>query len=318
MSRKSIALIGGSGFIGTNIAQRLLHDNYNILIISRNPDRNISSVNKQIIRKSVDVNWTSKLINVLDGYENIVWLVNELLPSVSMDSLVQDFSFNISPLISFLESTRKLSKLRRFIFFSSGGTVYGNTLTNNFIDEESPTRPISAYGLSKLISEKYIDFITRKSSFQSIILRPSNVYGEHQNINKPQGIVAHSLYAIINKKSLDVYDGGNMIRDFIHVSDLSSVIKKLIERSYQSSKVDIYNVGSEYGVKINQILEIISEISGEKIKTIYRPSRPFDCDFNVLSINKIKSELGWIPNTSIRDGLEKTWIWANSGKAFKK
>jgi UDP-glucose 4-epimerase len=306
---KSIALIGGGGFIGTNLANFFIEKDYDVLVIGRSVIEDSQNIEDKIKRRLIDVNKTSKLIEALDEYENIVWLVNDLVPSASMDSLVDDFTFNVAPLINFLESINRLEKLKRFVFISSGGTIYGDSPNKMFLKEDSPKNPISAYGLSKIIAENYIDFITKRSSFESVILRPSNVYGNHQNLKKPQGIVGYAFNALINNRTIDLYADGMVIRDFIHVVDLAEAIKCCIENKHEIAKVETYNVGSQEGYTIREVLDLINEVSDGNIQTISKPSRTFDCEFNVLNISKINSELGWEPKVKIKDGLESVWQW---------
>ena len=310
MMNKSVALIGGGGFIGTNLSSFFNKKDYNILIIGRSVDENTS--NKKIQKRLIDVNKTSKLIEAVQEYENVIWLVNDLVPSSSRDSLVDDFSFNVSPLIHFLESANKLKNLKRFVFISSGGTIYGDSPNRILLNEENIKNPLSAYGLSKIITENYIEFITKRSSFESIIIRPSNVYGNHQNFKKPQGIVGYAFNAIINNETIDLYGEGKVIRDFIHVLDLAEAIKCCIENKHQISNVETYNVSSQEGVTINEILNLINKVSQSEIQTKSKPSRVFDCEFNVLSIHKINSKLGWKPKIKINEGLENVWNWINS------
>lgn len=310
---KSVALIGGNGFIGKNLTNYFLEKDYNVLVIGRNIVEDSDNLNGKLINKLIDVNKTSKLIDVLFEYENIIWLVNDLVPGSTMDCLVDDFTFNITPLINFLESVKKLIILKRFVFISSGGTIYGDSLNRTDLNEDSPKNPISAYGLSKIIAEKYINFITKRSSFESIIIRPSNVYGNHQNFKKPQGIVGYAFNALVNNKTIELYGEGKVIRDFVHVLDLAEAIKCCIERKCETATVKTYNVGSQAGYSVKEVLDMINEISNQKIQTTLKPSRSFDCSYNVLDISKIKNELKWQPKVEIKDGLRRVWEWINNG-----
>lgn len=306
---KSIALIGGAGFIGTNLANFFVTNNYKVLVISRSTVEESKLNSNQIEKKVIDVNHTSKIIEALSEYENIVWLVNNLVPSSSMDSLIDDFDFNVNPLIKFLESSSKLKKLKRFVFISSGGTIYGDSKNKINLKEESEKKPISAYGLSKIISENYIEFITKRSSFESYILRPSNVYGNHQNLIKPQGIIGYAFNSILNDKSIDLFGQGKMTRDFIHVLDLAEAVRCCVENTYEKAKVEIYNVGSQKGYTIKDVLDLINEISDKKVNTISKPARIFDCDYNVLNCDKIKIDLNWEPKIELKIGLHTVWNW---------
>jgi UDP-glucose 4-epimerase len=310
---KSVALIGGNGFIGKNLTNYFLENDYNVLVIGRNVIEDTHNLNDKLTYKLIDVNKTSKLIDVLFEYENIIWLVNDLVPGSTMDCLVDDFTFNIAPLINFLESVKKLIILKRFVFISSGGTIYGDSLNRADLQEDSPKNPISAYGLSKIIAENYIKFITKRSSFESIIIRPSNVYGNHQNFKKPQGIVGYAFNALVNNKTIELYGEGKVIRDFIHVLDLAEALKCCIEFKHEIATIKTYNVGSQVGYSVREVLDLINEISNQKIQTTLKPSRSFDCNYNVLDISKIKGELKWQPKIEIEDGLRSVWEWINSG-----
>ena len=315
---KSIALIGGTGFIGTNLANYFLEKDYFVLLISRNLDtKNIIVKSDKLRAFAIDVNFTSKLIEPLKDYENIIWLVNDLLPSRSLDRLVDDFSFNIKPLIDFLEASNKFKKLKRFFYFSSGGTIYGDSPEHQSFKENSPKKPISAYGLSKIISENYIEFITRRSEFESFILRPSNIYGNFQNFKKPQGIVGYAFNAILNNIPIDLYGEGKVTRDFLHVSDLSEVILTFINNYHEKSRVEVYNIGSQKGYTINEILDLICKVTGRIVPTISKPARLYDCDYNVLDISKLRVNLEWEPKIEIAEGLNHVWNWIKTEQKFK-
>jgi UDP-glucose 4-epimerase len=306
--KKNIALIGGGGFIGTNLANFFNELSYKVLIIGRNVKESINDDVNSIDRKLVDVNKTSKLIESIEDYENVVWLVNDLLPSSSMDSLIDDFTFNVSPLINFMEKADKLKNLKKFIFISSGGTIYGEPINKLAIKEEDNKNPISAYGLSKIIAENYVKYITLRSSYNSIILRPSNVYGSYQNLKKPQGVVGYAFNALINDKQIDLYGDGKVIRDFVHVLDFANAIKLCLEND-KLDKVEIFNIGSQKGYSIKEILKYIENIAHSSIKTLSKKARNFDCEYNILNIEKIKNKIGWEPKIEIEDGLQSVWNW---------
>jgi UDP-glucose 4-epimerase len=303
---KSIALIGGGGFIGTNLTKFFADNGYNVLSIGRNLSNKFNFFSGNIQTKNIDVNNTFELIEALYLYENVVWLVNDLLPGSFVKSLKDDFDCNVSPLVNFLEKASDLNLLKKFVFISSGGVVYGNPDVNLPIKENSSRNPISTYGLSKLISEEYVSYITIKSPFNSIIFRPSNVYGKFQNFNKLQGIVGYAFNAMIKNSQLDLYGGGEVIRDFINVTDLALAIKISIENP-DLEKVEVFNVGSQKGYSIFEIIKIIEEIGKTKILLNYKESREFDCNFNVLNIEKIQNKLDWNPSINIVDGLIDVW-----------
>lgn len=304
---KSVALIGGGGFIGINLANFFIKRNYKILVIGRSEVDKKKFVSNDINTMIVDVNHTAKLVEAIEDYENVIWLVNNLLPSVKMDSLVDDIELNINPLIRFLELSSCLNKVKKFVFISSGGTVYGDSLGNNFFTETSYTKPISAYGMSKIISENYIEYITRKASFDSYILRPSNVYGNFQNLLKPQGIIGYAFDSVINNRTLELFGNGQITRDFIHVFDLAHAIECCILNNYVGAQVEKYNVGSQIGYTVKEIINLVEEVTNTSISTVPMPLRQFDCLYNVLDTTRIQKCLGWKAKININDGLALVW-----------
>lgn len=309
---KKIGVIGAGGFIGTNLVDfLLLTQEYTVVSLSNHfTQKKTHQNNFEII---ADVNQTQELINFLKDCHAIIWLVNVSVPGSNM-SLTEEFDLNTKPLIKFLEKANELPLMQKFIYLSSGGTVYGNTEEHSPIKEEHSKLPISAYGLSKLVTENYIEFFTQKNHFESYILRPSNVYGKYQNLVKPQGIIGFAFKSVIQNTTIDLYDDGKVIRDFIFVKDLAEAINKCIKRPINKTKTNIYNVGSGIPYSIKEIIQKINVISKKEVKTIAKESRNFDCEYNVLDINKINKELSWSPSTSLEDGLTEVAEWINNSE----
>jgi UDP-glucose 4-epimerase len=312
--KKNIGIIGGTGFIGQNLATFFHSLNYKVTVVGRSvPKYHFDGLNAV----QIDVNDTDVLINSVSNCETIIWLVSSLVPSVSNESLIDDFNNNISPLVRFMERAGGNPEFKKFIFLSSGGTIYGDSLDNKPLDEDSSKKPISSYGLSKIVTENYIKFLTSTSHFQSFILRPSNVYGQFQNLIKPQGIIGYAFKSIKNNTAIDLYDDGRVTRDFIHVFDLAKAVNACIESEYKEAHTSVYNVASQQGYTIKEILEKINTITEKKIHTIPKSSRSFDCNYNVLKIEKIKKDLNWHPEIEINNGLMMVWEWIKNNENEK-
>lgn len=308
MKKNTIGIVGGNGFIGRNLVNYFVNLNYDVYNVSRNINKS-KFQHPNIFCIEVNAEDTVLLYDSLKECDTIIWLISNLIPGSINQSLIDDFDININILIRYLEKAKYSKHLKRFIFLSSGGTIYGDILNNEPIGEDGATKPISSYGLSKLVTEKYIEFLTLSSQFQSFILRPSNVYGKFQNFVKPQGIIGYAFKAIINDTPINLYNGGLVTRDFIHVKDLSDAIYCCMKTTIKPSKTSIYNVGTQCGITINEILEKISIITKKQIIILPKSSRIFDCNYNVLQINKIKRDLNWEPKIKLEDGLNLVWNW---------
>lgn len=303
--KSRIAIVGGNGFIGKNLKTYLANMDYHIKVINRGmcttSERNISYLN-------LDIRDPEALLEAVRDVQTVIWLVHTSVPSKA-DTLDVDFENNISPVVNLLEGVRDFPDLKQFIYFSSGGTVYGDIADHHPVDESYPQNPISSYGFSKSIIEKYIIFLTRNHSFESIILRPSNIFGPHQNMQKPQGIIGYALDAIISGKTLDLYDGGIMIRDFIYIDDVSEAVAKCIASETKHGETSVYNLGSGKGYSIKEVISVIEEVSGRHLGLINRTSRNFDCQYNVLDFSKLSKDKKWLPQTSLKDGIKYVYDW---------
>lgn len=309
--RKKVLLIGGNGFIGKNLTFSLSGQNIRIRILDKYSEKVhfYDSMKDNIEFAQVDIYNTSSLLDNLGDYENIIWLVHTSVPSNSMVDLSDDLTTNIIPLINFLNKIKDNPNIEKFIYLSSGGTVYGDPPIYEPIKEDCTINPISSYGLTKYIAEKYIKLILQNSNISTFILRPSNVYGIYQNLNKPQGIIGHAFKAALNGHPLFLYNNGEIIRDFIHVSDLSNAIFKCLNSQPPVLTTTIFNIGSGTPISMNQIIKLINEITGININIINKPKREFDCNYNVLDCQKFKLSFEWDTNISLRDGLREVWDW---------
>lgn len=303
---KDIAIIGGHGFIGKNFSTYFLNKGYAITLVGRNSNNTL--FHPEVVSIDADIQDTPKIMDAVKDSGIIIWLASSLIPGVHESSLELDFATNIQPVIAFLEKAKTL-KFSKFIYLSSGGTVYGDAQEHSPLQETHHKSPISEYGLSKLVTENYIQFLTQNSDFESYILRPSNVYGKYQNLHKPQGVIGFAFKSLISNTSIDLYNDGKVIRDFVSVKDIAIAVQSCIEKPNQISKTHIYNLGSGVPLSIKEVITKISQVAGKKVQTISKSSRKFDCEYNVLSIEKIQNELGWKPEVDMIEGLKEIWEW---------
>jgi UDP-glucose 4-epimerase len=306
MSNGTCLLIGGNGFIGKNLTQILLSQQINVVVYD-NTKPQFEFQNVKYLEGSIEN--TPHLISAASSMDYVVWLVHTSVPATSMNNVEFDLSSNIPPLIRFSQLLPSYSSIKKFIYLSSGGTVYGDKSIKAPIEEDSVKDPISSYGLTKLIAEEYLTFLLKRTPISTYILRPSNVYGRHQNLIKPQGIIGHIFKSILQRKSIDIYGDGSIIRDYIHVNDLSTAITLCLKTSNKTLFPNILNIGSGQETSINKIIDLISRITSLPVNINRMPERVFDCKFNVLSIEKVKKDIGWTPKVELQYGLEDVWEW---------
>ncbi len=227
-------------------------------------------------------------------------LASSTYPSTSNSDVVFDLESNLVGSVRMLKTAVE-RRVRRVVFISSGGTVYG-VPQQNPIPETHPTDPICSYGIQKLAIEKYLYLFRELQDLDSVVLRVSNVYGEFQNLERPLGAVSHFSHRAVEGKPIEIWGDGTIRRDYIHVDDVVSALLKAM--SY--SGIDhIFNIGSGESVSLNQLLDLIGRRVESDIVVTYKPARSFDVKENVLDIRRAAKELGWKPSINLEDGLDR-------------
>ena len=228
------------------------------------------------------------------------------VPKTSFDDPFADIQNNLPATLAVLEELAR-SNVERFIYVSSGGTVYGDTSLLP-IKEEHQTRPISPYGVSKLASERYAEIYRICRDVPSIVVRPSNAYGEYQQGDVGQGFIATAIWSYLRKQSLTIFGERGTTRDYIHVNDIANAMIALLDSGVVG---ETYNIGTGVGADNQNIIDLISTFaknaSIEYPRVIRNPRRPFDVEANVLDISKIKKTTGWQPSIELGEGLRNCW-----------
>lgn len=301
MKKIKILIIGGTGFLGSQLLNALYKEGHHISVLSRSGSKkNVHYSKVEYIKGSVENEQIlSKVINEIDY---VYYFASTSMPKQSEDDLITDLSNNLIPIINVLNQCVH-KRIKKFIFCSSGGTVYGNQ--NNIpINEKSLCYPISSYGLIKLSIENYIKYFNYKYDLSYEILRLSNPYGANQLTDGTFGIIPTYMNAILNDQIINVYGDGEIVRDYIHIDDFISLNLKLLTTS---KKNNVINIGTGIGTSINQLIHKIETISGKKANVQYLPKRSFDVSVNCLEIKKVKKIYNWKPRISLDKGLKKTF-----------
>jgi UDP-glucose 4-epimerase len=303
--KPNILLIGGAGFIGSNLAIRMAQY-YNVFIINRN-NENLKYLlkSKNITHVATDIDDLTNEFIHSKNFLSIVWLLHTSIPS-SSNNLKSDFEYDLYPLINFYNRIKAFQYSNNFIYFSSGGTVYGNPQKFTPINEDSVCSPISQYGLIKLMAENVLRYLSKDSKFNTIILRPSNVYGNFHNLSKPQGVIGHCFNSILTNTPLFLYNDGTIVRDFIHVYDLTEFVLRIIQNT-KKSPFEIFNVGSGEGTELNKLIYLIEEITQNKLNLVSKSPRDFDCIYNVLDLTRSMAILNWKPKIELISGVNDYW-----------
>jgi UDP-glucose 4-epimerase len=300
-----LLILGGSGFIGSNLITSLLNSGHIVTNFDRpgtSPIHFEKNLNYRFVPGSISD--TSHLRNVFnqEPFDCIVHLISSLIPSSGYDEFFADRDINLSAGYEIVKNMMN-NGCSKIIYFSSGGTVYGNN-GKDINSETDALCPLNYYGYSKLAMEEFYRLSSRIHNINHIIIRPSNPYGTGQNLFGKQGLITVALGRILQNKPIEIWGDGKVIRDYIHIQDLSKATNSLIESEAENQ---VFNIGSGIGHSVNEIIEMIQEVTEKNTGIEFKPSRPVDIPVNVLSIDKITSATQWQPSIKLKDGIELLW-----------
>ena len=254
--------------------------------------------NPNFVAYRADITDFNQILPAFKSADVVYHLACGSLPHTSNKNPHYDVLNNINGSLNVLEATR-LSSINKFIFISSGGTVYGVPKSVP-IPESHSTEPLCSYGITKLSVEKYIALYNHLYGLNGFILRVANPYGARQRLDSAQGVIPIFMRRAMQSIPLKIMGDGSIIRDFIYITDLVSALLALL--SYSGSE-RIFNVGSGNGISLLCLVNKIENLLERRLAVEFLNTRKFDVPTNVLSIDKARIHLGWYPEISIEDGL---------------
>ncbi|BDV03100.1 UDP-glucose 4-epimerase GalE [Candidatus Hepatoplasma crinochetorum] len=318
MENRTILITGGLGYIGKNITNLLLKNNYKIIVI----DNLINSYEQKIRNKNYkfikcDILNKNKLNNVFkkEKIDLIIHTAGLIKVQESEEKPIEYFNVNISGTINILEMMQRYNIDK--IIFSSSAAVYGNPIKIP-IEEKDPKNPINTYGLTKLIGEKLI-LKAKSIGIKSIIFRYFNIAGgdQKENLNySPKNNISHYIpkiaNAIKNNEIIKIFGNDyqtkdkTCVRDYININDLANIHLLAIDYLFKKNKSEILNVGSGKGYSNLEIIKIIENLVNKKINyKISNKRRKGDPDILIANINKIEKKLNWKNQKNIIDTIKE-------------
>jgi UDP-glucose 4-epimerase len=302
MAEQTTALVtGGAGFIGSHLVDRLLQDGYRVVVMDDLSTGKLKNLNSQATFYHVDITQpTMPDVFHKEKPDLVFHLAAQISVSESTKDPIKDGNVNVIGTLRLLEAARR-SGIEKIIYSSTGGALYGNPEMIP-CSEDTPIIPLSPYGLSKYLAEKYIELYHRLYHLNYTILRYGNVYGPRQDPHGEAGVVAIFSQAMLEGRQPQIFGSGEQERDFVYVGDVVEANIKAIN----AGDGDAYNIGTGQGASVNRIFESLRSIIGYKWDAEHRSPRPGEVNKISLEYSKALQNLGWSPRLSLEEGLQNT------------
>lgn len=273
---KKVLVLGGNGFLGKNLIDKLLEE-----------DCIITSFDVNIGNHSPKVNYVDGNYVKLENFDDLVadneivfHLISTTFPNVDR-AYEQDIMENLIPSVRLFETCA--AKNAKVIFISSGGTVYGKNGLD-IHEEDSPKHPFGSYAASKLCIENYLEVYGAQKKLDYRIVRLANPYGPYQRTNTGLGVIATFVERSLTTGCIDLYGTGDTVRDYIYSCDAATALVAIAD--YEGEE-RILNLGSGEGHSLLDVIKVIEEVSGRKFEINHVPMRKSDIERSVLDITRL-------------------------------
>ena len=296
-------ILGAGGFIGINLAHALAEDGCEVICFDRFQCPHWPHKAKFVVGEFAAV--AQELLAVLDD-ATVYHLVSSCRPHQHTETAADEIVADVATTLRYLEHTR--TRNIRWVFVSSGGTVYGPNVPCP-TTEDAPTNPICSYGLVKLTLEKYFALYKKLHGTDFVVARVSNPYGPWQDPSRGQGVIAALIYKALAGQAVEIWGDGENVRDYLYIDD---AVRGLMELARYGESGEIYNVSSGNGTTINELIEVIGHTLGIQINTNYVAARISDVRKSILDSNKLRQLTGWNLKFRLNDGIKATADWISA------
>lgn len=304
-----ILVVGGAGFIGSHVVGAYLEAGHEVGVMD-----DFSTGKKTNLPASVEIFEGS-----VEDAGFVVEVVKKFAPEVVNHHAAQisvvastrepalDAQRNIVGTINVLEAVRQTPSVKKVIYASSGGAMYGNPAAL-LCDEDTPAHPLSPYALSKHTAERYVWLFSELAGFKATVLRYSNVYGPRQDPHGEAGVCAIFSLAMLEGKPATIFGDGTQVRDYVYVEDVATANLLALEKG----DGEAFNIATGVGTSTRQVFDTLMSETHYPLEPVMKPGRPGEIQAITLSADKAKQGLGWEPKIDFETGSQKTVGWYRS------
>jgi len=296
----SVFLLGAAGFIGRHLALHLADAGNTVIAATRHPVEFDHSRIRNVVDRWDEV---SQFANWLPKCTAAIHAASSSTPG-SSDARPQ-LDGNLRTTLAMIEALQETPSCR-VLFFSSGGTLYGDRDTPAI--ETDPLRPRSYHGAGKAAAEHFFQAWATQYQGTAIVLRPSNVFGPGQPARKGFGIIPAAFECALHGQPLRIWGDGWSVRDYLYIDDLLALCATALDAD-QAPGTHVYNAASGEAVGLDALLDHIEVVTGKPILRIHEPARRVDVRSIIADSGAAQRAFGWTPHTSLDEGLQRTWQW---------
>ena len=303
-----ILVTGGAGFIGSHLVEELLKSKENSLLVIDN----LLTGKKSNLDFSQDFEFVIGELGSQESLEKIqtfnpevcYHLAAQSSVVISVEDPALDFEHNILQPIKLIQTLLK-TDCKKFIFTSSGGTIFGEPKVIPTSEVDFAGEPESPYGVAKKRLNELIEIMTDETKLSYSILNLSNVYGPKQDPHGEAGVVSIFSSKFLNNESPTIYGDGNQTRDYIYVKD---VVAALVISASKNENLFL-NIGTGVETSVNQLVSSMQKEFKSEIEPIFAEARDGELKRSVLSNKLAKEKLNWVPEYSLSKGMQKVFEW---------
>ena len=295
-------VVGANGFIASHLVDELARRGDEVVAFDRYSRGPRYAKADNVFPFPGDFLNHADLKRAVAGVDTVFHFLSTSTPITAENDPTLDLRTNVAQTVDFLHVCAT-ADVRKLFYASSGGAIYGDKQGASSSEDDVPL-PISPYAIGKLTVENYLRYFEVKFGLRSTALRISNPYGPGQSPMRPQGLIPIVLRAVRNGNPIKVFGEGTMVRDYIDVRDISTLVSRLLDKE---AKHDLYNIGAGAGFSVNEVLDIVREVTQQdfEIEKVAKPST--FVEYSVLDMSRYREEFGSIPTRSLRDGIRDTW-----------
>jgi len=307
-----ILVTGGAGFIGSHVAEEFVRAGHEVVILDNlsTGSRNNVPRGARLIEKDIRDPTIGQIFQA-EKFDAVVHHAAQINVRASVEGPQFDAEVNIIGTLNLLQGCKK-SGVKKFIFASTGGAIYGEQ--DYFpADESHPARPVSPYGIGKLSVEKYLFFYHLDSGLSYVALRYGNVYGPRQNPHGEAGVVAIFLNRMLDGKQPIINGDGRQTRDYVFVKDIARA--NLLALAYP--ECGTFNIGTGIETDVVQVFRLLSAAVKSSAPEVHGPPAAGEQKRSVLNAALARQVLGWEPSLRVEEGMRQTAEWFRQRKSAR-